>query len=100
MDQRSESSDRVLLEHLFRREAGRMVAWLARQLGSQHLQLAEDAAQEAMLRAAQLWPFQGVPEKPEGWMFRVAHNYAISALRRDARLDRNAEKLIAVLEAE
>ena len=98
MDDRSEPTSPVLLEHLFRREAGRMVAWLARQLGSQHLQLAEDAAQEAMLRAAQLWPFHGVPEKPERWMFRVAQNYAISSLRQAATEDRNAEKLIRILE--
>jgi len=89
----------VLLEHLFRREAGRIVAWLARQLGSQHLQLAEDAAQEAMLRAAQLWPFRGVPERPEGWLFRVAYNHAISALRKGVRFDDKAEALIAALES-
>jgi RNA polymerase sigma-70 factor (ECF subfamily) len=87
----------VLLDHLFRREAGRMVAWLAGLLGSQHLQLAEDAVQEAMLRAAQTWPFYEVPEKPEAWLFRVAHNYAISALRRAARQD--GDTLIAALEA-
>ena len=92
-----EQSSPVLLEHLFRREAGRMVAWLAGLLGSQHLQLAEDAVQEAMLRAAQLWPFYGAPEKPEGWLFRVARNFAISALRRSARIDSDA--LIATLEA-
>jgi len=93
----NEVSSPVLLEHLFRREAGRMVAWLAGQLGSQHLQLAEDAVQEAMLRAAQSWAFHGVPEKPEGWLFRVARNFAISALRRSARMD--GEALIATLEA-
>ena len=87
----------VLLDHLFRREAGRMVAWLAGLLGAQHLQLAEDAVQEAMLRAAQTWPFYAVPEKPEAWLFRVAHNYAISALRRAARQD--GDTLIAALEA-
>jgi RNA polymerase sigma-70 factor, ECF subfamily len=95
----NELSSPVLLEHLFRREAGRIVAWLAGLLGSQHLQLAEDAVQEAMLRAAQTWPFHGVPEKPEGWLFRVAHNYAISALRRGGRFEADAESLIAALEA-
>jgi predicted RNA polymerase sigma factor len=59
-----ETSSPVLLEHLFRREAGRIVSWLVGLLGSHHLQLAEDAAQESMLRAAQTWPFQGIPEKP------------------------------------
>src|SRR5271168_3730705 len=58
-------SSPVLLEHLFRRQAGRIVSSLAGLLGSKHLQLAEDAVQEAMLRAAQRWPFQGVPENPD-----------------------------------
>lgn len=88
----------VLLEHLFRREAGRIVAWLAGLLGSTHLQLAEDAAQEAMLRAMQTWPFQGIPEKPEAWLFRTAHNFAISSVRRDVVFSRKADELIAVLE--
>ena len=95
-----ESRSPVLLEHLFRREAGRIVAWLAGLLGSTHLQLAEDAAQEAMLRAMQTWPFQGIPEKPEAWLFRTAHNYAISSVRRGVVFDRKAAELIAALETE
>jgi RNA polymerase sigma-70 factor (ECF subfamily) len=87
-----------LLEHLFRRESGRIVAWLAGLLGSAHLQLAEDAAQEAMLRAAQTWPFQGIPQKPEAWLFCTAHNYAISSVRRGAVFKSKADGLVAALE--
>jgi RNA polymerase sigma-70 factor (ECF subfamily) len=93
-----ESDSPVLLEHLFRREAGRIVAWLAGLLGSTYLQLAEDAAQEAMLRAAQTWPFQGTPPNPEAWLFRTAHNYAISAIRRGEVFRSKADELIAALE--
>ena len=93
------TSNPVLLEHLFRRQAGRIVSWLAGMLGPQHLQLAEDAMQEAMLRAAKTWPFQGVPEKPEAWLLRVAHNYAISMLRRSASFGDKSASLIAALEA-
>lgn len=94
-----ESGSPVLLEHLFRRESGRIVAWLAGLLGSAHLQLAEDAAQDSMLRAAQTWPFQGVPQKPEAWLFRTAHNYAISSVRRSAAFSRKADALVAALES-
>src|SRR2546430_1770433 len=52
----------VLLEHLFRRQAGRMVAHLTRLLGPANLDLAEETVQEAMLRALQSWPYQGAPE--------------------------------------
>jgi RNA polymerase sigma-70 factor, ECF subfamily len=93
-----ESGSPVLLEHLFRRESGRIVAWLAGLLGSAHLELAEDAAQEAMLRAAQTWPFQGIPQKPEAWLFSTAHNYAISSVRRGAVFRSKADALVAALE--
>jgi RNA polymerase sigma-70 factor (ECF subfamily) len=99
MNETAEPGSPVLLEHLFRRQAGRIVSYLAGLLGSRHLQLAEDAVQEAMLRAAQIWPFQGVPEKPEAWLFRVAHNHAITALRRDTSFEGRTPALIALLEA-
>jgi len=73
----------VILEHLFRHQAGRMVAHLTRLLGPAYLTVAEEAVQEAMLRALQTWPYQGVPENPAGWLFRVAHNSAIDAVRRN-----------------
>jgi RNA polymerase sigma-70 factor, ECF subfamily len=73
----------VLLEHLFRHQAGRMVARLTRLLGPAYVALAEETVQEAMLRAWQAWPYQGIPENAAGWLFRVAHNVAIDAVRRD-----------------
>src|SRR5438445_2964748 len=39
----------ILLEHLFRREAGRILAHLTQLLGPAHLDLAEEAVQDAML---------------------------------------------------
>ena len=71
-----------MLEHLFRHQAGRMVARLTRLLGPAHLDLAEESVQQAMLRALQSWPYQGLPENPAAWLFRVAHNAAIDAVRR------------------
>jgi len=76
------SEPAVLIEHLFRRQAGKIVAHLARLLGPAHLDLAEEAVQETMLRALQGWPFQGIPPNPEAWLFRVAHNAAIDAIRK------------------
>lgn len=76
----------MLLEHLFRHQAGRMVAHLTRLLGPAHLELAEETVQETMLRALQTWPYQGVPESAAAWLFRVAHNIAIDAVRRNRML--------------
>ena len=94
-----ESAGPHLLDHLFRRQAGRLVSSLAGLLGAQHLQLAEDAVQEAMLRAVRLWPFAGVPERPEAWLFQVSHHYAISALRRSRVFDNKTSELIRAVEA-
>jgi RNA polymerase sigma-70 factor (ECF subfamily) len=73
----------ALLEHLFRHQAGRMVAHFARLLGPSQLGLAEEVVQQAMLRALQTWPQTGPPENAAAWLFRVAHNAAIDAVRRD-----------------
>ncbi len=94
-----ELSSPLLLEHLFRRHAGRSVSYLAGLLGSQYLQLAEDAVQEALLRAAQTWPFGGVPDRPAAWLFSVAHNYALSVLRRETSFEKKTAELLATLEA-
>jgi RNA polymerase sigma-70 factor, ECF subfamily len=87
----------VLLEHLFRHQVGRVVAHLARVLGPARLDLAEESMQEAMLRALQAWPYQGIPENPAGWLFRVAHNAAIDSLRRGRFLERNGALVLAEL---
>lgn len=86
-----------LLEHLFRHQSGRVVAHLARVLGPARLDLAEESMQEALLRALQVWPYQGVPENAPGWLFRVAHNAAIDAIRRGKFLEQNARALEAEL---
>ena len=72
-----------LSEHLFRREAGRMVATLARIFGVQNLALAEDVVQDAFCRALEVWKFRGVPENPSAWLMATAKNRALDVLRRD-----------------
>lgn len=73
----------VLLEHLFRHEAGRMVAILTRIFGLEHLALAEDVVQESLSRALQTWPFYGVPANPSAWLMRTARNLALDVVRRE-----------------
>jgi RNA polymerase sigma-70 factor, ECF subfamily len=76
----------ALVEHLFRHSAGHMVSRLARWLGAARLDLAEEAVQDALLRALATWPFRGVPAEPRGWLFQVARNRAVDLLRREASL--------------
>jgi RNA polymerase sigma factor (sigma-70 family) len=86
---------RELVDHLFRNRAGQMVAWLTRAFGPAHLELAEEVVQDALVKALQQWPFSGVPENPAGWLFRVARNGALDALRRDAALRGRADAIAA-----
>jgi RNA polymerase sigma-70 factor (ECF subfamily) len=74
-----------------------MVAHLTRLLGPAHLELAEETVQEAMLRALQTWPYQGVPENAAAWLFRVAHNIAIDAVRRNRALGEKTGAIVAEL---
>lgn len=81
----SNANTHELADHLFRREAGRMVAALTRLFGTKHVELAEDVVQETLLKAMREWPYRGIPDQPVAWLHRVARNQAIDRLRRDAR---------------
>ncbi len=72
-----------LTERLFREEAGRLVATLTRLFGVEHLNLAEDVVQEALVRALRVWPFYGVPERPGAWLTQTAKNLALDVIRRE-----------------
>jgi RNA polymerase sigma-70 factor (ECF subfamily) len=74
-----------------------MVAHLAHVLGPANLDLAEETVQEAMLRALQVWPHQGVPENAAAWLFRVAHNSAIDAIRHRRVLGDKTEAIVEEL---
>jgi RNA polymerase sigma-70 factor (ECF subfamily) len=58
-----------------------MVAHLARLLGPSRLDVAEESVQTAMVRALETWPFHGTPGNPAAWLFRVARNAALDAVR-------------------
>jgi RNA polymerase sigma-70 factor (ECF subfamily) len=69
------------VEHFFRHETGRLHGALIRLLGVDNLSLAEDVAQEALLKALHSWSMGGVPANPSAWITRVAMNLAKDALR-------------------
>jgi RNA polymerase sigma factor (sigma-70 family) len=72
-----------LVEHFFRREAGRLVSVLTRFFGWQNFELVEETVQATLLDALQSWRVRGVPENPSGWIHRVAKNKVLDALRRE-----------------
>jgi RNA polymerase sigma factor (sigma-70 family) len=87
-------------DHLFRREAGRMVAALTRVFGVHNLALAEDVVQDAFCRAVEVWKFRGVPENPSAWLMATAKHRALDILRRQRTARNFAPELERLLESE
>jgi RNA polymerase sigma-70 factor (ECF subfamily) len=74
------------LSRAYRDERAKSVAILGRVLGD--LDLAEDAVQDAFVRAAERWPRDGVPANPGAWIVATARNRAIDRIRREQTLAR------------
>lgn len=84
---------RAALVRLVRDEGRRVLATLVRLTGD--LPLAEDAVQDAALRALETWPRDGVPDEPRAWLTLTARRRAIDVLRREAaRAGKEAEAMI------
>ena len=72
-----------LVDHLFRHEAGRMVAILTRIFGLHNLALAEDVLQDTLHQALKDWSLGCIPDNPPGWLMVVAKRKAINIIRRE-----------------
>ncbi|HEX5117311.1 MAG TPA: sigma-70 family RNA polymerase sigma factor [Pseudonocardiaceae bacterium] len=68
---------------LVREEGTRVLATLVRVTGS--VDLAEDAAQDAVVRALETWPRDGVPDNPRAWLLVTARRRAVDLIRREVR---------------
>jgi predicted RNA polymerase sigma factor len=93
----SEHDVERLVDHLFRHEAGRLIAILTRAFGPENLELAEDVTQEALIKALEVWPYHGVPENPTAWLARVAKNRALNIFKRERVFTSKSKQLADVL---
>src|SRR5512141_3013640 len=73
------------VERVFREEYGRLIASLVRRFGD--IDIAEEAASEALVAALEKWPESGVPPNPGGWLTTTAGNRAIDRIRREKQRD-------------
>ena len=73
-----------LVEHFFRHEYGRLVAQLARAVGTRDIERVEDAVQSALAAALGAWVASDVPRDPSAWLYRAASNHLVGSLRQDA----------------
>ncbi len=83
MPQRDDAT--AAIERIYRTEYGRVVASLVRRFGD--IDIAEEAAGEALLAAVERWPLDGVPPNPGGWLTTTAGHRAIDRIRRESRRD-------------
>jgi RNA polymerase sigma-70 factor (ECF subfamily) len=86
------------LDRLVRSEGRAVLATLVRTTG--RLDLAEDAVHEAVVRALETWPRDGVPDHPRAWLTTVARNRAVDIVRRESRRDHKEEEAVRMLEGD
>lgn len=90
----------ALVDHLFRREAGKMVSTLVRILGLHNLELAEEVVQETLCRALEVWKYNRIPTNPAAWLMLAAKNRAIDTIRRQKTSRKFSPELAYLLDTE
>ena len=84
------------LVRLVRDEGRAVLAVLTRQLGD--LGAAEDAVQDALVRALETWPRDGVPPNPRAWLLTTARRRAIDRIRRESTRDGRETEAVRMIE--
>ena len=89
-----ESDQETFFDQLFRNQYGKIVGALVRKFGPKRLDLIETAIQEAFLKAIQLWPNKGNPDRPVNWLIQVAYRCALDHLTYQKRADEISEEVM------
>jgi RNA polymerase sigma-70 factor, ECF subfamily len=82
---------RAVAARVARESYGKLVAYLA--AASRDVPGAEDALADAFASALAVWPHQGAPSNPEGWLATAARRRLIDAARRRRTADQGSEAL-------
>ncbi|GAA2214131.1 RNA polymerase sigma factor [Nonomuraea monospora] len=80
--EREHDVSQEVLARVVREHAGRLAASLVSLLGD--FSAAEDLVQDAVEIALRRWPSEGVPERPDAWLFTVARRRGLDVLRRES----------------
>ena len=73
------------IEVIYKDKFGQLISLILQRFRSLSIESAEDIVQETFAEAAVLWPKQGMPENPAGWLYQVCKNKSINLLKRDAK---------------
>lgn len=71
------------LARVVREHAGQLAASLVNLIGD--FSAAEDLVQDAVEAALRHWPVEGIPDRPDGWLYTVARRRGLDVLRRETR---------------
>lgn len=85
---KSKTEINKLVEHFFRHESGKMISVLTGIFGTNNFTLVEDIVQDTLIEAISNWTYKGVPENPVGWLYTVARNKALNAVKREGHLQK------------
>ncbi|MBO9523367.1 MAG: RNA polymerase sigma factor [Nocardioidaceae bacterium] len=86
------------MAEIVRAEHGRVVATLIRRFGD--IDLAEDAAADALVTALERWPADGIPPNPGAWLTTTAGNKAIDRIRREGKRDAKHQEALMIADPE
>ncbi len=84
------------LTRIHREEYAAVVASLVRRFGS--IDVAEDAASEALVAALEHWPTDGIPPNPGGWLTTTATRKAIDKIRRESNRDTKHQQAAMIID--
>ena len=85
----------AIIDRTVREEWGRVISALMSVC--RDFDVAEDALQDAVVTALRVWPAQGVPDSPRGWLLRTAQRRAIDRFRRNANFAGKRDEYEALL---
>jgi RNA polymerase sigma factor (sigma-70 family) len=86
----------VAVERVVREDYARILATLIRLTGD--VTLAEDAVQEALVKALETWQRSGPPDQPRAWLITVARRCAIDRIRRESLRDTKEAEAVGLME--
>jgi len=75
------------IEAIYKDRFGQLISLILQRFRDLSIESAEDIVQETFARAALLWPKQGMPENPMGWLYQVCKNKSINLLKRNSKTE-------------
>ncbi|VAW44504.1 RNA polymerase ECF-type sigma factor [hydrothermal vent metagenome] len=92
----NKNSLRAAIDNFISAQRVQLLSILISQL--KDIELAEDALQDALIKAWSNWQQQGIPSHPKSWVLKTAYNQAIDILRRQQNFNSKQAQISHLLE--